>query len=73
MFKENLIHNEEMAAEAARDQEARNARAATIDRLTADFDVQIGEMLNAVGCASAGIHDTANGLAGTAEETSAQA
>ena len=73
VFKENLIHNDQMTAEAAREQEARNARAATIDRLTADFDVQVREMLNAVGSASAGIHDTANGLAGTAEETSAQA
>ena len=73
VFKENMIHNEQMAAEAAREQEARNARGATVERLTSDFDVRVTDMLNTVGSASAEMQGTANGLAGTAEETSAQA
>ena len=73
VFKENMIRNDEMAAEAAREQEARDARAATVDRLTADFDVRATDMLNAVASGSTEMQSTANGLAGTAEEASAQA
>ena len=73
VFKENMIRNAQMAEEAARDQAARNTRAETVDRLTADFDSMVSEMLNTVSAASTEIENTANGLAGTAEETSAQA
>ena len=73
VFKENLIRNEQMAAEAvARDKEAKEARARLIADLAKDLDAQVMSGLNAVASASTEIQTTANGLAGTAEETSAQ-
>ena len=73
VFKQNMIRNEELATEAAREQEVRNARATSVERLTTDFDSRVTEMLNAVASASTEMQGTANGLAGTAEETSARA
>ena len=73
VFKENLIRNEQMAAEAAaRDEEAKEARARLIADLAKDLDAQVMSGLNAVASASTEIQTTANNLAGTAEETSAQ-
>ena len=73
VFKDSMIENERLAGEAAKEQEARNAHSSAVESLTARFDDEVTEMLNAVASASTEMQGTANGLAGTADETSAQA
>lgn len=73
VFKENMAQNEQLQAEAAKDQEARSARTARIEAMTGEFERTIETMLNTVASASTEMNTTANELAATAEETSAQA
>jgi methyl-accepting chemotaxis protein len=73
VFKENMIRNEQLAAEQKREQEARNARAAKIDAMTKSFDASVAGVLNAVAAATTELESTATAMSGTAEETSKQA
>ena len=52
VFKENMIHNEELQAEATKAQEARNERAARIETMTSDFEKSVETMLSTVASAS---------------------
>ena len=73
VFKDNMIRNEELAAEQARERAAREARAQKIETLTATFDRAVATMLGAVGAAAGEMQSTASAMSATAEETNRQA
>ena len=68
VFRDGLIRADELATQAAREQEERNRRAAKVDELTRGFDQQVASLLDAVGSAAGQLQGTANGLTGTAEQ-----
>ncbi|MGF1624804.1 MAG: methyl-accepting chemotaxis protein [Alphaproteobacteria bacterium] len=73
VFKENLIRNDEMAAQAAAAQQLQVDRAARIEQLTGAFETTVESALNIVASAATQMTGTANELAATAEQTNAQA
>ncbi|MEZ5669341.1 MAG: methyl-accepting chemotaxis protein [Alphaproteobacteria bacterium] len=73
VFKESMIRNDQLQAEAKKAQAAREARAERIESLTRDFERTVEGMLNSVASASTQMNTTARDLSATAEETSAQA
>ena len=72
VFKDNMIKADELAADAARQQEVRNRRAARVDELTKGFDQKVASLLEAVGVAAGRLQGTANGLSSTAEQANGQ-
>ena len=72
VFKDNLIKSDELAAQAAREQEDRLARAERINGVTEAFDHTITQKLDAVSEAAQGMRGTANSLTATAERASAR-
>jgi methyl-accepting chemotaxis protein len=73
VFKENLIRNREMQAREATEQEARLKRAQLIQKLTEDFDREVGAVVKTVSAASTEMQATATSMTATAEETARQA
>ncbi|NBC33963.1 MAG: HAMP domain-containing protein [Alphaproteobacteria bacterium] len=73
VFKDNMIKAEELSAAAARDREARDRRTARVDTLTAEFDTQIGALLETVAGSSGQMQGTATSLSATAEQATRQA
>jgi methyl-accepting chemotaxis protein len=73
VFKDNKIEADRLSEEQRREQEARNARAETVDRLTRDFDAKVGKELGEVTASSTTMEQSAQSLSATAEETSRQA
>ena len=73
VFKDNMIRNDELTAEAANEQEARNRRASRVDELTGEFESGVNSLLETVAGAASQLTSTANGLSATAEQSSHQA
>ncbi|MFC3226694.1 methyl-accepting chemotaxis protein [Marinibaculum pumilum] len=73
IFKDNMIRNDEMAAEQERERAAREARARKIEALTQDFDQAVAAVLAEVGAAAQEMQTTAASMSTTAEETNRQA
>src|SRR3546814_16324000 len=68
-----MIKAKELAAREAEAQAEREARALTIDRLTADFDQEASLTLKTVASAATELQTTATSMTATAEQTSRQA
>ena len=62
VFRDGLVRADEMAAESKRDHEVREKRAASISKLTADFDGQVASLIEAVTAATGTLQGTATGL-----------
>ena len=73
VFKENMIRNDQLQAEAAKAQEARTERARRIETMTKDFETSVEATLGIVASAATELNTTAGELSATAEETSTQA
>ncbi|MCW2235955.1 methyl-accepting chemotaxis protein [Azospirillum canadense] len=73
VFKESLIRADQLAAEQAVEQEARQKRAEAIDALTREFDRLVLDVLGRVSSAATQLHATAQGMSATAEQTTRQA
>ena len=73
VFKENMIRADELAAQQAVEQQAREKRAQAIERMTQDFDAAVAGVLAQVGAATAQLQSTASSMSATAEETNHQA
>ena len=73
VFKDNMIKAEELAAEQAKEQEARAERAKRIEALTMSFDETVSGMLNTVSSASTELQSTAQSMSATADQTTQQA
>jgi methyl-accepting chemotaxis protein len=72
IFKENLIRNRQMEAQAKLDQEREIARLKRREELTADFDKAITGMLGKVSSTVDHVNEASSGLHAAAEQTSRQ-
>ena len=72
VFKENMIRARELAEQEAASQAQREARAQTIERLTAEFERETGLVMNTVASAATEMQATASSMSAAAEQTSAQ-
>ena len=73
VFKQAMVRNEELTAEAANEQEAQRRRSAHVQRLTDGFDADVRSRLDTVESASERMRGTADALSATAEASSTQA
>lgn len=73
VFKDNMVANEQLRAEQEHEREESTKRAAHIEKLTADFDQAIGDMLHMVTDAASQMEQSAQSMAKTADESLAQA
>ena len=73
VFKRAMLRNDELTAQATKEQEARNARAERVNTLTAAFDEEVRQQVAAVARSVDEMRGTAGSLAATAEQTSSQA
>ncbi|MBP2293195.1 HAMP domain-containing methyl-accepting chemotaxis protein [Azospirillum rugosum] len=73
VFKDSLIRADQLAAEQAVEQEARQKRAEAIEALTREFDRLVLDVLGRVSSAATQLHATAQGMSATAEQTTRQA
>ena len=73
VFRQAMVRNDELTAEAAKEQQAQRARSEHVQRLTDGFDTGVRTRLDTVEGASERMRGTANALAATAEESSTQA
>ncbi len=73
VFKDNMIQNDEMAANEAAQAKARQQRAQHIENLTSEFDTGVSELLNAVASAATEMESTATSMAGIANDTNHRA
>ncbi|SOE00930.1 methyl-accepting chemotaxis protein [Caenispirillum bisanense] len=73
VFRDHMIRADQLAADQRREQEARAARAAHIEALTADFDSAVSALLDTVAGAANELETTAESMSAIAEETSRQA
>ena len=67
VFRDGLIKADELAAEAGRENESRDRRAAVLGELTESFDQRASALLEGVAAAAAQLQGTANDLSGTAD------
>ena len=73
VFKDNMIRNEELQAEAEREQGERNRRANRVDQITGGFETQAKSLLEQVASAAKNMQVAADQLSATADRSSEQA
>ena len=74
VFKANAVRMEVMQAERAdADRRSSAEKHATMEKLAADFEASVGEIVHSVSSASTEMESTAQSMSATAEETSSQA
>lgn len=73
VFRQNAIRADELAAEQAREQEAKLRRTQVVEGLIARFDAEVTAVLGSVAGATSQLDATAQGMTAIAEETRAQA
>jgi len=72
VFKDNMVKADRLAAEQAREREAREKRAQAIEALTRGFDQTVSGVLGSLASATSELQRTAESMSGTAEETNQQ-
>jgi len=73
VFKESMIKASSAADREAADNQARRARATLIERLTGQFDADVGGVLDAVASAATQMQSTANAMRTTADSSAGRA
>ncbi len=73
VFKENMIHNAEMTAAAAREQAAKEERAKQVNAAIGDFEKQIAAVNENLAASANELGKSAQSMSAIAEETSRQA
>jgi len=72
VFKKNSIKNKEAEAQKEKERLEKEEKRALMDKITAEFSVNIEEIVNTVTSASAQLNSTSQAMSGIAEETSSQ-
>ncbi|WP_247875470.1 methyl-accepting chemotaxis protein [Azospirillum sp. TSH100] len=72
VFKENALTARRLEAEQRAEQQRKEARSATVDRLVVEFEDAVTEILRTVSSASTELDSTAHLMNATAEQTSRQ-
>ncbi|BBE74197.1 HAMP domain-containing methyl-accepting chemotaxis protein [Oharaeibacter diazotrophicus] len=73
VFRDNGLERARLEAESAAEREARERRAARVERIIAAFDADVGTILRTVTAASSELEATAGALSATAEESARSA
>ncbi|HYC02107.1 MAG TPA: CHASE3 domain-containing protein [Azospirillaceae bacterium] len=73
VFKKNAIEADRLAAEQAKEQEAKQRRAQAVEQLIGRFDGTVAGILKTVASAADQLNATAQGMTGVAEQTKRQA
>jgi methyl-accepting chemotaxis protein len=73
VFKENMLRADALAAEQARDREAKEARAQRLEASAHAFDRRVGDVVRAVSAATTQLQSSAQAMSATAEQTNRQA
>ncbi|HEY3149096.1 MAG TPA: methyl-accepting chemotaxis protein, partial [Dongiaceae bacterium] len=73
VFKDNAIRADQMAAEQAKEHEAKTRRAAALEQRASSFDRSVSQALKTVTSAATEMQASAAALSATAEQTSKQA
>ena len=69
VFKDNMIRNQELEAEQAKDQQGQQRRAEAIERRAADFEKAMSQVLTSVTSAADMMETSSTSMSATAEET----
>ena len=72
VFKKNMIHNEELAAQQEKENAAKEEKRVALENLAHDFETSVTGVLGQVNDASDSMQSTAESMAATAEQTSKQ-
>ncbi len=72
VFRQNMIEADKMAEAQRMEEEIREQRSQTMDRLTTDFDGAVSELLEGLGRSSNELTQTAEQMSAVAEQTSNQ-
>ncbi len=72
VFKDNMIRNQELEAEQAKDQQGQQRRAEAIEKRAADFEDVMSRVLTSVAGAADLMETSSTSLSATAEETNIQ-
>ena len=72
VFRENMIRNQELAAEQEAERAKREERAAAIEAMTKEFDDQVRDLMQAATSATAELDASANSMLRIAEEATQQ-
>ncbi len=73
VFKENALKNRSMEAEKISEQEARERRAKNIEKVTAEFEARVMDVVKSVASSSSEMQATAKSMTQIAQETSRRA
>ncbi len=72
IFKQNRIEADRLAEEQKQEQQAQIERAKTLEKLTADFENSVSDMINGLAAASTELGSTAESMTGIAAQTTEQ-
>lgn len=72
VFKENMIKNQQMAAEQEKENQSKEHKRIAMEKLAQNFEIGVTGVLKQVANASDSMKHTAESMAATAEETSSQ-
>ncbi len=72
VFKQNRIEADRLAEEQKQEQQAQIERAKTLEKLTADFENSVSDMINGLAAASTELGSTAESMTGIAAQTTEQ-
>ena len=73
IFRENIIKNQQLTAEQAKENQLKEERRQAIEQLAQHFEEDVSSVLSGVSTASTSMKSTAEGMANTAEQTKSQA
>ncbi|WP_207456616.1 CHASE3 domain-containing protein [Azospirillum sp. SYSU D00513] len=73
VFKENALEAERLAAEQERERAAKEARAATVERLVRGFEASVGGVVEAVSSTASQMQGAATAMSASADQASHQA
>ena len=73
VFKDGMVEADRLAAEQAREREAKDQRAAVIDNLLSTFNEEVADALAIMASAATELEAVSQTMSSTAEETSSQA
>jgi methyl-accepting chemotaxis protein len=72
VFQKNMLENDELQAEQAREQEAKAKRGQDIEAATEVFEREVGEMLRMLSSAATELESSAQSMTSTSEQSSSQ-
>jgi len=72
VFKENLIHNQELAAQQEQENQIKEEKRLAIEDMAGRFETSVTQVLGEVSNASGSMRETAESMTSTAENTSKQ-